>query len=110
MRAFQPIARRMEAERNRNLWVPQAALRAVAWCIQLGSLAYLIIAGCRLAFYFIAAERNPDYALTHKWHALPYYLIAAIAAMLLSVPFVIPRGPRQKKIHIPDPSLSIRPR
>jgi hypothetical protein len=109
MRAFQPIARRAEAERNRNLWAPPLALRAVAWCIQLGSLAYLVAAGWRLAFYLYAVDRNPDYALTHTWHSSPF-LVAVLAAMVLSMPFVIPRGPREKKKHVPDPALSIRPR
>jgi hypothetical protein len=109
MRAFQPIARRMEAERNRNLWTPPPILRRVAWCIILGSLAYDFISGWRLAFHIFAVQRNPAYALTHGWHASPFMVIAQIA-MFLCIPFVVSRGARQKKKHIPDPELSIRPR
>ena len=110
MRAFQPIARRTEAERNRNLWTPPPAVRTVAWCIQLGSFAYMIANGWRLAVHFSAVENNPDYALSHTSHTLPFYLVAGLVGMLLSMPFVIPHGPREMKKHIPDPALSIRPR
>jgi hypothetical protein len=110
MRAFQPIARRMEAERNRNLWGPPPALRRTAWCILLCSLAYMIAAGGRLAFYLFAVERSPNYAMTHTLRASPFLIIAALVVMLLSMPFVIPRASRGKKRHVPDPALSIRPR
>jgi hypothetical protein len=109
MRAFQPIARRMEAERNRNLWTPPPILRRVAWCIILGSGAYALITGCRIALYLVAVQNNPAYELTHKWPGSPLQIVALIA-MFLCIPFVVSRGPRQKKKHIPDPELSIRPR
>jgi hypothetical protein len=109
MRAFQPIARRMEAERARNRWTPPPILRKVAWCILGVSLAYEIIAGSRLLLYLIKVQENPGYALTHMWQGSPLLVLAPIA-MLLCIPFVAQRGPRQKKKHIPDPELSIRPR
>ena len=109
MRAFQPIARRMEAEHNRNLWTPPPVLRRFAWLIILGSLAYEIIAGWRIVLYFIRVQQNPDYALTHMWQGSPLLLLAPIA-MLLCIPFVATRGPQPKKKHVPDPELSIRPR
>ncbi len=109
MRAFQPIARRMEAERSRNLWVPPPALRRIAWCIILGSLAYDVISGWRIAFYIFAVQRNPAYELTHRWQASPFLIFAQIA-MILCIPFVTSRGPRSKKKHAPDPALSILPR
>jgi hypothetical protein len=109
MRAFQPIARRTQAERNRNLWVPSPTLRKIAWRIVLGSLAYDVIAGWRIAFYIFAVQRNPTYALTHSWQASPFLIFAQIA-MLVCIPFVTSRGPRSKKKHVPDPALSILPR
>lgn len=109
MRAFQPIARRMEAERDRNLWTPPPSLRRVAWCILFGSLAYELIAGWRIALYFIAVQRNPAYELTHTWPDSPLLVVAPIA-MLLCIPFVTRSRTQSKKKHIPDPELSIRPR
>jgi hypothetical protein len=109
MRAFQPIARRMEAERNRNQWVPPPPLRKVAWCVILGSLAYDFVAGWRVAFYIVAVQRNPVYALTHRWHDSPFIVVAQIA-MILCIPLTASRGPRPRKKHLPDPALSIRPR
>jgi hypothetical protein len=109
MRPFHPIARRMEAERNRNLWTPPPALRAIAWCILLGTLAFEVIAGWRVALYFIAVQQNPAYASTHMWQASPWLAVAPIA-MVLCIPFVIARGPQPKKKHTPDPALSIHPR
>ena len=109
MRAFQPIARRMEAERRRNLWTPPPTLRRLAWGIILGALAYDFIAGWRLAFYIFAVQRNPAYALTHRWQPSPFMIVALIA-MLLCIPFVTSRGSQPKKRRVPDPELSIRPR
>jgi hypothetical protein len=109
MRAFQPIARRMEAERNRNLWTPPTALRRVAWCIILGSAAYALITGCRIALYLLAVQNNPAYELTHKWPGSPLQIVALVA-VFLCIPFVVARSPQPKKRHVPDPELSIRPR
>jgi hypothetical protein len=109
MRAFQPIARPMEAERNRNLWVPSPTLRKIAWCIILGALAYDVTAGWRIAFYIFAVQRNPAYALTHSWQASPLLIFSQVA-MLVCIPFVTSRGPRSKTKHVPDPALSIHPR
>jgi hypothetical protein len=109
MRAFQPIARRMEAEHNRNIWTPSPVLRRIAWCIIAGALAYEIIAGWRIVLYVIKVQQNPDYASTHMWQGSPFLVLAPIA-MLLCIPFVASRGPQPKKKHIPDPELSIRPR
>lgn len=108
MRAFQPIARRMEAEHNRNLWTPPPILRKVAWCVIATALAYEIVAGWRLVLYFIRVQQNPNYALVHMWQGSPLLALAPIA-VILCIPFVAPRGPQKKK-HIPDPELSIRPR
>jgi hypothetical protein len=36
--------------------------------------------------------------------------VVAPIAMVLCIPFLVLRGPRQKKKHVPDPALSIRPR
>jgi hypothetical protein len=109
MRAFQPIVRRMEAERNRNLWTPPPVLRRLAWCILLGALAYELIAGWRVVLYFIAVQRNPAYELTHTWQASPLLVVAPIV-MIMCIPFVVVRRPQPKKRHVPDPALSIRPR
>jgi hypothetical protein len=108
MRAFQPIARRMEAERNRNLWTPPPILRRIAWCIIAVALAYEIIAGSRLVLFIVKIQQNGGYA-PHMWQASPLLILAPIA-MLLCIPFVAQRGPQPKKKHVPDPELSIRPR
>lgn len=109
MRPFHPIARRMEEEHNRNLWAPSPTLRAIAWCVVLGALAYEVIAGWRVALYFITVQRNPAYASTHTWQASPWLAVAPIA-MILCIPFIIARSPRSKKKHEVDPALSILPR
>ena len=109
MRPFHPIARRMEAEHNRNLWTPPPALRAIAWCILLGALAFEIIAGWRVALYLLAVQNHPAYELTHKWPGSPLLAVAPIA-MILCIPFIISRSPRPKKKHEVDPALSIHPR
>jgi|ERR1700678_4091173 hypothetical protein len=109
MRAFQPIAHRTEAERNRNRWAPPPALRRVAWYILLGSLAYEVVAGWRVATYLMQSQVDPAYALSHVWQSSPFLLIAPIA-IILCIPFVSIRPPRPKKKHVPDPALSIRPR
>ncbi len=57
MRAFQPIARRMEAEHNRNLWSPPPILRRIAWCVIAISLAYEILAGWRIVLYSSASSK-----------------------------------------------------
>jgi hypothetical protein len=109
MRAFHPIARRMEAEHNRNLWTPPPTLRRVAWCIILGAAAYALLAGCRIALYLLAVQNDPAYELTHRWPGSPMQILALIA-IFLCIPFVTSRGPQPRKKHIPDPELSIRPR
>lgn len=109
MRAFQPIARRMEAEHNRNLWTPPTALRRIAWCIIAGAVAYEIIAGWRIVAYIIKVQEDPGYAMVHMWQASPLLVLAPIA-VILCIPFVAARGPQPKKKHVPDPDLSIRPR
>jgi TRAP-type C4-dicarboxylate transport system permease small subunit len=109
MRAFQPIARRMEAERNRNLWTPPPILRRIAWCVILGSGAYALITGFRIALYLVTVQNSPSYELTHKWPGSPLQIVA-LMAVFLCIPFVTSRGPKPKKKHVPDPGLSIRPR
>jgi hypothetical protein len=109
MRAFQPIARRMEAEHNRNLWTPPPILRRIAWCIILGAGVYALTMGCRIALYLLAVQNNPAYELTHKWPGSPLQIVALLA-IFLCIPFVASRGPRQKRKHVPAPELSIRPR
>jgi hypothetical protein len=97
----------MEAERNRNQWTPSPTLRGIAWCIILGSLAYELIAGFRVVLYTI--HQYPAHTLLYIWQASPFLIVAPIA-MILCIPFVVTRGPRPKKKHVPDPALSIRPR
>jgi hypothetical protein len=97
----------MEAERNRNLWTPPPVLRRLAWCILLGALAYEIVAGFRVALYTV--HQYPAHTLIYIWQASPWLVVAPIA-MVLCIPFLVLRGPRQKKKHVPDPALSIRPR
>ena len=73
MRAFQPTARRMEAEHNRNLWSPPPILRRIAWFVIAGSLAYEIMAGWRLVLFIIRVQQNPGYGLIkllHSWWSL----------------------------------------
>jgi hypothetical protein len=114
MRALQPIARRTEAERNRNRWVPPPALRRIAWYILLGSVACEIIAGSRIALYVIRSQQDPTYALArilpHLGWAYPLLVVIAPTAIILCIPFVAIRPSRPKKKHVPDPALSIRPR
>jgi hypothetical protein len=109
MRAFQPIARRMEAERNRDRWTPPPALRKAAWLIIVGSVTYCLITGSRIVLYLLAVQNSSAYELTHTWPGSPLLVIAPIA-MVLCIPFVAIRVPKQKKKHVPDPALSIRPR
>jgi hypothetical protein len=109
MRAFQPIARRMEAERNRNLWVPPRALQRIAQCILLGTVVYQFIIGCRMMLYLLAVQNNAAYELSHKWPGSPFQAVA-LGVMFSSMPFVISRGPRPTKNHAVDPALSILPR
>jgi hypothetical protein len=110
MRAFQPIARRTQAERNRNRWTPPPALRRIAWFIVLGTAAFQLVLLVRLGLFLLAVQNDPAYEFTHK---LPFSLfqIPALFLMLACFPFtVMARGPRPRKKHIPDPGLSIRPR
>ena len=109
MRPFHPIARRMEAERNRNLWTPPPALRAIAWCLLLGAIGYTLVTGVRMMIYLLAVQNNPAYEFTHKWPGSPFQLVA-LGVMFSCMPFVISRSPRPKKKHEVDPALSIHPR
>jgi hypothetical protein len=103
MRAFQPIARRMEVERNRNLWMPPPALRKIAWSILIGAIAFEIIAGWRVALYLVAVHKNPGYALMHMCAASPLLVVAPIA-MILCIPFVTSRDPSPRRSTSPTPS------
>jgi hypothetical protein len=109
MRAFQPIGRRMEAERNRNLWTPSPALRRFAWCILLGAVAFQLVLLWRVGLYLLAVQNNPAYEFTHPWPGSPWQIVV-LFIMLMCLPFVTRRAPQPKKKHIPDPALSIRPR
>jgi len=109
MRAFQPIARRAEAERNRNLWAPPPALRRIAWCILLVSAAYGLVTVWRMSLYLLTVRSTPDYAFTHEWPG-SRMLIFAVTAIFVCIPFVVSRSPHQEKKRVPDPALSIRPR
>jgi hypothetical protein len=110
MRAFQPIARRAEAERNKNLWTPPPVLRRIAWCILLGTAAFQLIIGCRMILFLLAVQNNSAYELTHKWPGSPFQL-PALFLVFACIPFTVPaRRPQEKKKHIPNPALSIRPR
>ena len=117
MRAFQPIARRAEAERNKNLWTPPPALHRVAWFLRkaawgiiLGSLAFQTVLLWRMGRFLLAVQNNPTYGLTHKWPGSPFQL-PALFLVFACIPFTVPaRRPQEKKKHIPNPALSIRPR
>jgi hypothetical protein len=109
MRAFQPIARRTEAERNRNQWTPPPTLRRIAWGIIAVTGAFQLVILCWLAIFLLAVQNNPSYELTHKF-PVSFYQLPALFLMLACIPFVALRPAQPKKKHVPDPALSIRPR
>jgi len=109
MRAFQPIAPRMEAARNRNPWTPPPVLRRIARCVLLAVTAFQLVLFWRMLVYLLAVQNNPAYALTHKWPGSPLQSVA-LGVMLSCMPFLCVRGAQPKKHPVPDPALSILPR
>src|ERR1039457_6883306 len=67
------------------VWVPPPVLRAVAWCVLLGTIAYMLIAGWRVVLYLLAVQNNPAYELTHKWPGSPLLAIAP-AGIVICIP------------------------
>jgi hypothetical protein len=98
----------MEAERNRDLWVPPPALRRIAQCVLLGTVVYQFIIGCLMVLYLLAVQNNAAYELSRKWPGSPFQAVT-LGVMFSCMPFVISHGPRPRKKHTVDPALSILP-
>lgn len=110
MRSFQPIARRMDAGRNRIRWTPPRVVRIVARCIIAGCIMLMLSYAWQFESWLQKVQRDPS---GQTILAEPKPLIPIMAAgplMLLLIPLAANRQIKPKRKHVPDPALSILPR